>query len=154
MTTVYVDSSALLKRVLDAPETDAVADALRSHAARRDLLTSSSLSWVEVWRALRRASALIPDLVPETWAGDALAGIAELPLTADVLVSARSVGSDLLRSLDAIHLASALTIDADIVMTYDDRLAAAAEAGGLQVVRPGTSAGDNSPTASGSAFLR
>ena len=113
-----------------------VADALRFHAARRDLLTSSSLSWVEVWRALRRASTLIPDLVPETWAGHALAGIAELPLTAEILVSARSVGSDVLRSLDAIHLASALTIDADIVMTFDGRLAAAAEASGLQVAAP------------------
>jgi predicted nucleic acid-binding protein len=136
VTTVYVDSSALLKRVLDEPETVAVAAALRSHAARRDLLTSSSLSWVEVWRALRRASTLIPDLVPESWAGDALAGIAELPLTAEVLISARNVGSDALRSLDAIHLASALTIDADIVMTFDGRLAAAAEACGLHVVAP------------------
>jgi predicted nucleic acid-binding protein len=136
VTTVYVDSSALLKRVLDEPETGAVADALRSHAARRDLLTSSSLSWVEVWRALRRGSTLIPDLVPESWAGDALAGIAELPLTAEVLISARNVGSDALRSLDAIHLASALTIDADIVMTFDGRLAAAAEACGLHVVAP------------------
>ena len=98
MTTVYVDSSALLKRVLDEPETVAVADVLRSHAARRDLLTTSSLAWVEVWRALRRASTLIPDLVPETWAGYALTGIAELPLTAEILVSARSVGSEVLRS--------------------------------------------------------
>ena len=136
MTTVYVDSSALLKRVLNEPETDAVADALRTRAMRRDLLTSSSLSWVEVWRALRRASTLIPDLVAEPWAGDALAGIAELPLTAEILVSARSVGPDVLRSLDAIHLASALTIDADIVLTFDGRLAAAAEASGLQVAAP------------------
>jgi predicted nucleic acid-binding protein len=133
---VYVDTSALLKRVFDESETVAVADALRVHAARRDLLTSSSLSWVEVWRALRRASRFIPGLVTEAWASDALSGIAELPLTSEVLASARSVGSDVLRSLDAIHLAAALAIDANIVMTFDDRLAAAAEASGLTVLAP------------------
>jgi len=68
--------------------------------------------------------------------GRCLGGIAELPLTAEILVSARSVGSNVLRSLDALHLASALTIDADVVMTFDGRLAAAAEASGLQVAAP------------------
>ena len=136
MTTVYVDTSALLKRVFDEPETTAVAEALRAHAERGDLLVSSSLSWVEVWRALRRASRFIPGLVTEAWAGDALSGIAELPLTPELLVSARSVGSDVLPTLDAIHLSAALAIDADLVMTFDDRLAAAAEFNGLRVIAP------------------
>jgi predicted nucleic acid-binding protein len=136
MTTVYVDSSALLKRVLSERQSAAVADALQAHAARRDLLTSSSLAWLEVARALGRVRELVPRLDLRTTTADALAGIAELPLDEEVLTSARTVGGHLLRSIDAIHLASALGVGADVVMTFDDRLAAAAEAEGLEVAAP------------------
>ena len=43
-----------------------------------------------------------------------------------------------LRSLDAIHLASALLLEADVVLTYDKRLAAACIEGGLAVAAPGS----------------
>jgi len=136
VTTVYVDSSALLKRVLSEPQSSAVADALQAHAARRDLLTSSSLAWLEVARALRRVRELVPGLDLRTTVADALAGIAELPLDEEVLRSAWTVGGHPLRTLDAIHIASALGVGADVVMTFDDRLAAAAEAEGLEVAAP------------------
>lgn len=136
MTIVYVDSSALLKRVLSEPQSEAVADALQSHAEKRDLLTASSLAWVEVARSLRRAGELAPGRDLRTAFVGAVSGIAELPLDDEVLTSARSVGGHLLRTLDAIHLASALIGGAEIVMTFDDRLAAAAAAMGLEVAAP------------------
>lgn len=136
MTIVYVDSSALLKRVLSEPQSSAVTDALQAHATRRDLLTSSSVAWVEVARALRRAVEVLPGLDLRTAYVDALSGIAELPLDDAVLTSARTVGGHLLRTLDAIHLASALAVGADTVMTFDDRLADAAAAVGLGAVAP------------------
>jgi len=55
-----------------------------------------------------------------------------------VTALARRVRPDRLRSLDAIHLASALVIDADVVLTYDERLARACADNGLRVATPGT----------------
>ncbi len=132
MTVVYVDTSALLKRVIVEAESPAVRRVLREHHADKALLTASSLAWVEVWRSLRRAGA--NDV--EATAQAALAGIAEFPLTEAVLRRARRVGTDELRSLDAIHLASAIAVGAESVLTYDDRLAQAAESAGLSVLAP------------------
>ena len=55
-----------------------------------------------------------------------------------VLTRARIVGDPHLRSLDAIHLATALIIGVDVMVTYDDRLAEASRAAGLDVLAPGT----------------
>lgn len=132
MSTLYVDSSALLKRVIAETESSALRSVLRQADGAGDLLTSSSLAWVEVWRALRRAGV---DAV-QPLALTALSGIAEFPLTQAVLVRARRVGNDSLRSLDAIHLASALAVGADTVLTYDDRLAESADAVGFVVLAP------------------
>lgn len=66
----------------------------------------------------------------------ALAGIAEFPLSESVLVRARQAGDEGLRTLDAIHLASAVAVGADSVLTYDDRLAESAAAEGLAVLAP------------------
>lgn len=133
MTRLYVDSSALLKRVVAEPESTAVRTLLAERHAAGDLLTSSSLAWVEIWRALRRAS--VADV--STIAGLALSGIAEFPLDDAVLVRARRIGQDELRSLDAIHLAAATAVGATDVLTYDTRLAAAAETAGMRVLAPG-----------------
>lgn len=132
MTTLYVDTSALLKRVVVEPESAAIRSLLRDADASGDLLTASSLAWVEVWRALRRAGAV--DV--EAAAQNAFAGIAEFPLDDLILTRARQVGSDDLRSLDAIHLASAVAVGADSLVTYDVRLAAAARSVGMLVLAP------------------
>ena len=132
MTTLYVDSSALLKRVFVEAESPAVALLLRQSHGSGALLTTSSLAWLEVWRALRRAGvANVSSLVPR-----ALAGIAEYPLGESVLLRARGTSDDGLRTLDAIHLASALAVRADSMLTYDDRLAAAAAGEGIAVLAP------------------
>jgi predicted nucleic acid-binding protein len=129
---VYVDTSALLKRVVVEGESAAVRSALAAAATSGDLLASSALTWVEVHRALRRAQ--VRD--PAELADDALSGIDELPLRPAVLDRARTIGPPVLRSLDAIHLASAVLLEADQLLTFDDRLAAAAHGEGLAVLSP------------------
>lgn len=132
MTTYYVDTSALLKRVVMETDSSVVRTFLRERDAAGDLLTASSLAWLEVWRSLRRAAVADVESTTEL----ALSGVAEFPLSATVLVRARRVGNDALRSLDAIHLASAIGCGADSLMTYDERLAAAAADVGLSVAAP------------------
>ncbi|SDI89305.1 Predicted nucleic acid-binding protein, contains PIN domain [Frankineae bacterium MT45] len=132
MSVLYVDTSALLKRVVKEAESSAVAALLSQRHSAGDLLTASSLAWVEVWRALRRGGA--PDV--EAAAGLALSGIAEHPLDELQLHRARRVGPESLRSLDAIHLAAAIAVGADSVVTYDLRLAEAASSAGLAVLAP------------------
>ena len=132
MTVLYVDSSALLKRVVVEAESSAVRALLRERHLAGDLLTASSLAWLEVWRSLRRAA--VPDV--EKVVAVALSGVAEYALDDQVLLRARRVGADELRSLDAIHLASAIAVGADAILTYDTRLAGAAAAVGLDALAP------------------
>jgi uncharacterized protein len=62
-----------------------------------------------------------------------------LEITPAILEAAAMVGSPLLRTLDAIHLATALSVDDPelAVIVYDERLAEAARAAHLRVVQPG-----------------
>lgn len=132
MTVIYADSSALIKRVLLEIESADVR-AMLAGAVGTDVLTASALAWLEVWRSLRRSGIGDVDLAGEA----ALSGIAEIPLTDDVLRRSRTIGPDGLRSLDAIHLTSALVVGATVVLTYDTRMAQAAELLGFQVLMPG-----------------
>lgn len=86
-------------------------------------------------RACRRVNA---EALPEARA--LLAELDMIPLTTDVVDAAADVSETMLRSLGAIHLASALTIRADLsaFVAYDHRLAEAASAAGLESLRPGT----------------
>ncbi len=130
MTIIYVDTSALVKRVVVEPESPDVRSMLRETNAAGDVLAASELACLEVWRTLRRVS--VDDL--ESAVAAALRGIAEIPLTTDILVRARRIGPAALRSLDAIHLTSAVAIGATTVVTYDDRMARAAADFGFQVI--------------------
>jgi predicted nucleic acid-binding protein len=133
---VYVDSSALIKRAVAERESEAVEEALEQHVEAQDALVSSTLAWIEISRALRaRLDREDHDVVTEA-IDDALSGIAERPITADVVSLARRIEPNVLRSLDAIHLATAVLLDADTVMTYDDRLAGVARHNGLTVSAP------------------
>lgn len=132
MTVLYVDSSALLKRVVAEAESSAVRALLTERHLAGDLLTASSLAWLEVWRSLRRAAVAEIDRVTAA----AMSGIAEYTLDEAVLQRARRVGTDDLRSLDAIHLASAIAVGADAILTYDVRLAGAAAAVGMAALAP------------------
>lgn len=131
---VYVDSSALLKRVLAEPASAELISTLGRHAVDGTALICSSLGWIEVSRALR---AQIADASVNDRCDIALSGIAERTINADVVALARRLQPPVLRSLDAIHLASALLTDADVVITYDQRLLDAARQHGLTTASPG-----------------
>ena len=132
MKACYLDASALVKLATPEAETDALRTVLEAYDAR----VTNRLATVEVTRALLRrgvASAGLVEAVAEAFTGLA---IMELdPATAD---SAGRIGPSTLRSLDAIHLASALALGAELgsMVTYDSRLADAARASGLAVVAP------------------
>jgi hypothetical protein len=64
----------------------------------------------------------------------------EHPMDSQVVALARRLRPPVLRTLDAIHLASALLLDADVVLTYDARLAEACVENGLVVAAPGSGA--------------
>lgn len=129
---VYLDSSAIVKLVVEEPETSALAVALERWPDR----VSTALARVEVHRALRRTGQ------PKSARAKADAVLDSLVLIRldDAVLSRAAAFSDAnVRSLDAIHLAAALTMgdDPDALITYDARLAGLAEQEGLTVLHPG-----------------
>ena len=135
---VYLDSSAVLKRVIAEADSAALVAAVDDHHWRGDLMVSSSLAWVEVARALRNLRQG-PLTAVSSDVDAALSGVTEHPIGPEVVALARRVSPDVLRSLDALHIASALLLDADLVLTYDRRLATACTDNGLQVSAPAAS---------------
>lgn len=67
-----------------------------------------------------------------------LEGLALLPLDDAILDRAAELKPSGLRSLDALHLATALSVrgDVGVLLTYDDRLGDAAAERGLPVASP------------------
>ena len=130
---VYLDTSAIVKLVVAERETDDLLEALGRWPDR----VSSALAEVEVHRALRRINA---PAAQHTRAAAILDGLVLLRLDDAVLAKAGSIEGRELRSLDAIHLAAALTLgdDPEAFITYDARLARAAERLRLRVAHPGT----------------
>ncbi|MBK9179704.1 MAG: type II toxin-antitoxin system VapC family toxin [Acidimicrobiales bacterium] len=129
MPAAYLDSSALVKLAVEEPESRA----LRHHLRRRRPVVSSSLARTEVLRALL-------DEGDEALArGRALLARVELVRVNDRVLNAAAVllPSDL-RSLDAIHLATAQLLGGDLshVVTYDERMLAAATHLGLRTATP------------------
>ncbi len=125
---LYTDSSALAKLVLDEAESDALRAFVDGVA-----LVSAALGFVEVLRAARRFGP-----PAERQARDLLARVQLVRLDGPILESAAMLDPPELRSLDAIHIASALVLGEDLeaVVTYDGRMAEAARAAGLRVEAP------------------
>ena len=129
---IYVDTSALLKLVKDD---EAEGPALRAFVAEaaEPLFVSSALVAVEARRGIQR---LRPEGLPKM--DLLLAEVAQVDISSTVIESASRLPDSLLRSLDAIHLATALLIrdDVETLLTYDDRLLTAAKAHGLPTAAP------------------
>lgn len=129
---IYLDSSALLKLVRPERETPA----LRAWLAARldEPLITSELGRVEVLRASRRLGAALAS-VARTLLGD----VDLVPLDRSVQDLSCEVGGAVLRTLDALHLASAVMLGDDLtcLVAYDKRLLAAARDAGLGVASPG-----------------
>lgn len=141
---IYLDASAIVALVMPEPHTAALDTWLTDIG---DEPVTSQLAITEVARAIVRSGR------PEAAAAVAQLGglavrarsreIRALPATADVLVAAGRLPPPTLRSLDAIHLATALALGPSLraLVTYDARQADAARSLGLAVHAPGAPAG-------------
>jgi predicted nucleic acid-binding protein len=125
----YLDSSAIVKLAVAEEQSSA----LRVYLRRRRPLVSSALARTEVGRALL---PLGPEAIRR--GGDVLARIDLVRVNDRVLDVAASLPPTDLRSLDAIHLATAQQLGSSLarVVTYDDRMALAAASVGWTVVAP------------------
>jgi predicted nucleic acid-binding protein len=126
----YLDASALVKLAIHEPESAG----LHRYLSRRRPLLSSALSRTEVTRAL------VPLGARATMRGyELLARIDLLRVSDRVLNAAGTLDPMDLRSLDAIHLSTALQLGSDLarIVTYDRRMSQAASMLGMTVVSPG-----------------
>lgn len=126
---VYLDTSAVAKLLVSEPESSAVASYLDDLSVASPPLSSALLE-TELRRLAVRFS------ISQSAVSAVLDRI-------DLVLPDRSLFRDagllpepILRSLDAVHLATALRVDADAVLTYDGRLQASARAVGMEVVAP------------------
>jgi predicted nucleic acid-binding protein len=128
---LYLDSSALVKLVLPEQETAALLEILDAWPIR----AASELARVEVLRAARRAAS---DPAAGRRAEAVLAALHLIRLDDEILSRAATLEPWTLRPLDALHLASALTLGEDLgaMATYDSAMATAAATLGLAVVAP------------------
>lgn len=125
----YLDSSALVKLAVREPESAA----LRRYLLRRKPLVSSALARTEVARALLPLGSKAVDRGMEVVRRVDLVRISDR-----VLAAAGSMLPADIRSLDAIHMATAQQLGPDLgrIVTYDERMAEAATALGWTVARP------------------
>jgi predicted nucleic acid-binding protein len=130
---LYIDTSALVKLIRREPESDALADWL--DARYPEPWVSSTLIEIELPRALRRTD---PGLLPDV--PGLVARIARYEIDDVVRAAGAAYPDPALRSLDAIHLATARSVfgtQLSAFVTYDERQRAAARGLGLPVENPG-----------------
>jgi uncharacterized protein len=127
----YADTSAAIKLLVEETDSKAFAAFYDAHADAE--WVSSALLRIEVTRAVARA---MPTLLPD--ARDLLLAFSCIAIDDDIVEGAMNEPDRGLRSLDAIHLATAriLAPELDALVTYDDRLARAAVDAGLVTVSP------------------
>jgi uncharacterized protein len=125
----YLDSSAIVKLAVEEPESAA----LRRYLRRRRPLVSSALARTEVARALLPLGE-----AGLRRGGDVLSRLELIRVNDRILTIAGALPPAELRTLDAIHLATAQQLEADLarLITYDERMSAAAETIGWPVVAP------------------
>jgi predicted nucleic acid-binding protein len=129
VSSVYVDTSALGRVLLDTPE----ASAIQRDLVRFDQRVASRLLRIEIQRVALRETLL--DAVDPL-----LADISLIPLDEEILTIAETIPPATVASLDAIHLATAVHLGKarklDAMMTYDKRLADGAQKHGIMVLSP------------------
>jgi predicted nucleic acid-binding protein len=121
----YIDTSALVKLIVDEPESERVVDLLAQWRHGGDPLVSSAIAITEMYRAAARHGATVGA------AGEVLARVSLVEVSQALLVSAGQLADPELRSLDAIHVASALEVGADTFLSFDHRQISAATSAGL-----------------------
>ena len=133
MSLYYADTSAVIKLLVEETHSKAFAVFYDGHADAE--WVSSALLRIEVMRAVARA---MPALLPD--ARELLTAFSYIAMDDDIVDAAMSEPDRRLRSLDAIHLATAriLAPELDGLVTYDDRLIRAAAEAGLVTITPKT----------------
>ena len=129
MPAVYVDSSALVKLAVEEPESRA----LRRHLRRRRPLVSSAVARAEVLRAL------LSEGEEGIARGRAVVSRVDLVRVNDRVLNAAGLLRPVeVRSLDAIHLATALLVGSELshLISYDERMLEAAEQLRLRIATP------------------
>ena len=124
----YCDTSVLADLLLDprsSRETRAALDSWRERGA----VTTSRLTTVELGRLVMRAGTSVRTASLNVTA----LPVEYIALGDAVLRSAASLPVRFLKSLDAIHLASALLVEADVVLTRDRQMQRACEELGIRV---------------------
>ena len=130
MSAVYLDSSAFIKLVVEEAESVAARTFLASRDSRR---VSSALLRTESLRAVRHLGPPALATVREGLRRVDLIGIDDR-----ILDAAGTLEPQVLRTLDAIHLATAMAVgdDLDVIVTYDERMIDAAMLLGLSTTTP------------------
>lgn len=123
----YLDTSAAGKLLIDEAESGALAEWTERDGVE---LVSSYLLETELRRLAVRAG------VPQEAVTDILDHVSLDEAPPSLFREAGLLPGRHLRSLDALHLASALRLDVDAVVTYDERLAASGELLGMRVMSP------------------
>ena len=126
----YLDTSAAMKLLVEEEESAALVDYLQSCGGDRRLVSS----WL-LLTELHCAANLYPDVVELDSVGIVLDTVTLIDLTRGDLLTAGTLPG-WLRSNDAVHLAVALRVGADELVTYDAELAAAAITAGIVAVDP------------------
>lgn len=131
MSLYYADTSAVIKLLVEETDSNAFAAFYDAHSESE--WVSSALLRIEVIRAVARAR---PALLPA--ARDMLLAFSYIAIDDDVVEGAMNEPDRGLRSLDAIHLATARIFapELDALVTYDDRLRKASTDAGLVTVSP------------------
>jgi predicted nucleic acid-binding protein len=131
---LYLDSSAIVKLAVREPETAA----LEVELSRWSLRATSSITTIEVSRATARAREQQRSVLPPRDVAALLSTTVEMVLTDRVRQTASMLAPPGLRTLDAIHVASALALGTDLaaVVTYDVRMQRAAARYRLRVLAP------------------
>ncbi len=132
---LYLDTSAIVKLILDEPESDG----LRASIGDADLV-SCELVLAEVPRAVLRAVAADPALPRDllmSRAEQVIDSLALAPLDRALLLAAGALDDPALRALDAIHVVAAIDLGPlDAFVTYDERQGAAARLAGIRTIAP------------------
>lgn len=130
MSALYLDSSAFVKLVVEETDSAAVREFLASHGRRR---VSSALLRAESLRAVRH-------LGPSALATvrDGLRRVDLIGVDDRILDAAGTLEPRVLRTLDAIHLATAMAVGDDLaaIVTYDVQMIEAARLMGLATASP------------------
>lgn len=126
----YLDTSAAMKLLVEEIESAALTTYLQSGDHGFDVVAS----WL-LHTELHCAANRHPDAVDASDVGIVLDTVTLVDLTRGDLLTAGALPGQL-RSNDAVHLATALRVGADEMITYDAELATAAGLLGLAIVRP------------------